>query len=129
MTSNFLLILSAVLAALFIWAAAELYVCFVEASRLRDGVSKLIDNASPEEAFPGSTHLQKRAAAVARKAQELGLTIDDVTDEANTNRISIKTAVSVGRDLLPHTRMRSINCWQICPGASGSSISWRHRGL
>jgi len=34
-----------------------------------------------------------KAAPVARRAQELGLTIDEVTDEANTNRISIKTAV------------------------------------
>jgi hypothetical protein len=34
-----------------------------------------------------------KAASVARKAQELGLTIDDVTDVANINRISIKTAV------------------------------------
>ncbi len=66
-----------------------------------------------------------KAAAVARKAQELGLTIDDVTDEANTNRISIKTAVSVGRDLLPHMRTRSTNCWRTCPEVSGSLISWR----
>lgn len=34
-----------------------------------------------------------KTAPVARQAQELGLSIDDVTDEANTNRISIKTAV------------------------------------
>src|ERR1700688_4669109 len=35
----------------------------------------------------------QEAAPVARKAQELGLTVDDLTNEANTNRISIKTAV------------------------------------
>src|SRR5229473_1530897 len=34
-----------------------------------------------------------KVAPVARQAQELGLTIDDLTNEANTNRISIKTAV------------------------------------
>jgi integrase len=34
-----------------------------------------------------------KAAPVARKAQELGLTVDDLTNEANINRISIKTAV------------------------------------
>jgi hypothetical protein len=34
-----------------------------------------------------------KAAPVARKAQELGLTVDELTNEANTNRISIKTAV------------------------------------
>jgi hypothetical protein len=34
-----------------------------------------------------------KAAPVARQAQELGLTVDDLTSEANTNRISIKTAV------------------------------------
>src|ERR1700733_8024887 len=34
-----------------------------------------------------------KVGPVARKAQELGLTIDEFTNEANTNRISIKTAV------------------------------------
>jgi integrase len=34
-----------------------------------------------------------KAAPVARQAQELGLTVDDLTNETNTNRISIKTAV------------------------------------
>jgi integrase/recombinase XerD len=34
-----------------------------------------------------------KAAPVARQAQELGLTVDDLTKEANTNRGSIKTAV------------------------------------
>jgi hypothetical protein len=34
-----------------------------------------------------------KAAPVARQAQELGLTVDDLTNEANTNRISVKTAV------------------------------------
>src|SRR6202795_709607 len=34
-----------------------------------------------------------KAAPVARQAQEMGLTVDDLTNEANTNRISIKTAV------------------------------------
>jgi integrase len=34
-----------------------------------------------------------KAAPVARQAHELGLTVDDLTNEANTNRISIKTAV------------------------------------
>src|SRR3984893_6659117 len=34
-----------------------------------------------------------KAAPVARQAQELGLTVDELTSEANTNRISIKTAV------------------------------------
>jgi hypothetical protein len=34
-----------------------------------------------------------KVAPVARHAQELGLTVDDLTNEANTNRISIKTAV------------------------------------
>ncbi len=34
-----------------------------------------------------------KAAPVARQAQELGLTVDELTNEASTNRISIKTAV------------------------------------
>jgi hypothetical protein len=34
-----------------------------------------------------------KAAPVARHAQELGLTVDELTNEANINRISIKTAV------------------------------------
>ncbi len=34
-----------------------------------------------------------KAAPVARQAQELGLSVDDLTNEENTNRISIKTAV------------------------------------
>src|SRR5207245_5465297 len=34
-----------------------------------------------------------KAAPVARQAQELGLTVDDLTNEANANRIPIKTAV------------------------------------
>src|ERR1700733_8179172 len=34
-----------------------------------------------------------KVAPVARQAHELGLTVDDLTNEANTNRISIKTAV------------------------------------
>src|SRR5712671_725027 len=34
-----------------------------------------------------------KVGPVARQAQELGLTVDEFTNEANTNRISIKTAV------------------------------------
>lgn len=34
-----------------------------------------------------------KAAPVARQAQELGLTVDDLTNEASTNRVSIKAAV------------------------------------
>ena len=34
-----------------------------------------------------------KAAPVARQAQELGLTVDDLTNEGNVNRISIKTAI------------------------------------
>src|SRR6267154_6532988 len=34
-----------------------------------------------------------KAAPIARQAQELGLTVDDLTNEANTNRVSLKTAV------------------------------------
>jgi integrase len=34
-----------------------------------------------------------KVAPVARQAQELGLTVDDLTNEANANRISIKAAV------------------------------------
>ena len=34
-----------------------------------------------------------KAAPVARQAQELGLIVDDLTNEANTNRISVKTGV------------------------------------
>ena len=79
-----------------------------------------------------------KAAPVARKAQVLGLTVDDLTNGANTDRISIKTAPSkticktessVTRDRLPLTRTRSTNCWRTYPVASDSSISWRHPGL
>src|SRR5579864_6524731 len=70
-----------------------------------------------------------KTAPVARQAQELGLTVDELTNEANTNRISIKTAVSGAHDLSPLMRTHSSNCWRICPEASGSSISWQHRGL
>jgi hypothetical protein len=34
-----------------------------------------------------------KAAPVARKAQALGVAVDDLTNEANTNRVSIKTAI------------------------------------
>ena len=34
-----------------------------------------------------------KVAPVARQAQELGLTVDDLTNETNTNRMSIKTAI------------------------------------
>jgi hypothetical protein len=34
-----------------------------------------------------------KAAPVARQAQEPGLTVDELTDEARTNRVSFKTAV------------------------------------
>jgi len=34
-----------------------------------------------------------KVAPVARQAHELGLTVDELTNEANTNRVSIKTAV------------------------------------
>jgi hypothetical protein len=34
-----------------------------------------------------------KTAPVARQAQELGLTVDDLANEANTSRISIKTAI------------------------------------
>src|SRR5579862_3140959 len=53
-----------------------------------------------------------KAAPVARKAQELGLTVDDLTNEANINRISIKTA---GENYLPDRRFgrpRSIAAYE-----------------
>ena len=34
-----------------------------------------------------------KVAPVARQANELGLTVDNLTNEANTNRISFKTAI------------------------------------
>src|SRR5580704_11142257 len=34
-----------------------------------------------------------KAAPVARQAQELGLTVDELTNESNSNRVSIKTAI------------------------------------
>src|ERR1700739_482328 len=39
-----------------------------------------------------------KAAPVARQAKELGLTVDDLTNQANTNRISIKTAADKALD-------------------------------
>src|SRR5580658_405293 len=39
------------------------------------------------------TEQAAKTAPVARQAHELGLTVDDLTNEANTNRTSIKTAV------------------------------------
>jgi integrase/recombinase XerD len=53
-----------------------------------------------------------KTAPVARQAQELGLTVDDLTDESNTNRISIKTAV---KDYLQERRFgrpRSIAAYE-----------------
>ncbi len=70
-----------------------------------------------------------KAGPVARQAQELGLTVDDLTNKANTNRVSIKTAVSDAHDQSLLTRTRSPNCWRTCPVASGSSINWQHLGL
>ena len=58
-----------------------------------------------------------KAAPIARKAQEPGLTVDDLTNEANINRISIETlaktiyqtAGSDGHDPSPLTRTPSTN--------------------
>jgi integrase/recombinase XerD len=53
-----------------------------------------------------------KAAPVARQAQELGLTIDDVTNEANTHRISIKTATDKYLQDRRFSRPRSIAAYE-----------------
>jgi integrase len=53
-----------------------------------------------------------KAAPVARQAQELGLTVDDLTNEANTNRISIKTAVESYLQDRRFARPRSIVAYE-----------------
>ena len=53
-----------------------------------------------------------KAAPVARQAQELGLTVDDLTNEANTNRISIKTAVENYLQARRFGRPRSIAAYE-----------------
>src|SRR5216684_276973 len=53
-----------------------------------------------------------KAAPVARQAQELGLTVDDLTNEANTNRISIKTAVANYLQVRRFGRPRSIAAYE-----------------
>jgi hypothetical protein len=53
-----------------------------------------------------------KAAPVARRAQELGLTVDDLTNEANTNRISIKTAVANYLEDRRFGRPRSIAAYE-----------------
>ena len=53
-----------------------------------------------------------KAAPVARQAQELGLTVDDLTNEANTNRISIKTAVENYLQDRRFARPRSIAAYE-----------------
>ena len=61
--------------------------CFI---RVRDGTGKYqwVKHDTEHAAQKAA-----KAAPVARQAQELGLTVDDLTNEANINRISIKTAV------------------------------------
>ena len=53
-----------------------------------------------------------KAAPVARQAQELGLAVDDLTNEANTNRISIKTAVESYLEDRRFARPRSIAAYE-----------------
>jgi integrase/recombinase XerD len=53
-----------------------------------------------------------KVAPVAREAQELGLTIDDVTNEANTNRIPIKTAIGNYLQERRFVRPRSISAYK-----------------
>jgi integrase len=58
--------------------------------RVRDGAGKYqwVKHDTEQAAAKAA-----KAASVARQAQELGLTVDDLTNEANTNRISVRTAV------------------------------------
>src|SRR5579864_9306923 len=53
-----------------------------------------------------------KVAPVARQAQELGLSIDDLTNEANTNRISIKTAIENYLQDRRYGRPRSIAAYE-----------------
>jgi integrase/recombinase XerD len=53
-----------------------------------------------------------KTAPVARQAQELGLTVDDLTNETNTNRISIKTAIEGYLQDRRFGRPRSIAAYQ-----------------
>jgi hypothetical protein len=51
-----------------------------------------------------------KVAPVARRAQDLGLTVDDLTNEANINRISIKTWVR-----FLETRFLALKFWGTVP--------------
>src|SRR5579864_5698659 len=53
-----------------------------------------------------------KVAPVAREAQELGLTIDDVTNEANANRIPIKISVENCFQDRRCSRWRSIKAYK-----------------
>jgi len=61
--------------------------------RVRDGAGRYQWVRHDTEQAAQKAAKAAKAAPVARQAQELGLTVDDLTNEANTNRISIKTAV------------------------------------
>jgi integrase/recombinase XerD len=53
-----------------------------------------------------------KVTPIARQAQELGLTVDEMTNEANTNRISIKTAVENYMQDRRFVRPRSIAAYK-----------------
>src|SRR5713101_2995106 len=67
-----------------------------------------------------------KAAPVARQAQELGLTVDDLTNEANTNRVSIKTAVENYLQDRRFGRPRSIAAYET---AFDQLLANLHRGV
>src|SRR5580704_11587483 len=68
-----------------------------EAAKTGPYFVRVRDNAAKYQWVKHSTEQAAEKAAksapVARKAQQLGLTVDDLTGEANCNRISIKTAI------------------------------------
>jgi hypothetical protein len=88
--------------------------------RVRDSAGKY---KSVKRDTEQAAAMAAKANPIARQAQELSLTVDELTNEANTNRVSIKTAIknypqdrrfSYGHNLLPPVRTRSTICWHAC---------------
>jgi integrase len=77
--------------------------------RVRDGANKYKWQRHDTEA---AAKKAAELAPVARKAQELGLLPDDVTDETNKNRVAIKTAIENYLNERRFGRPRSIKAYE-----------------
>lgn len=96
MISNLLPILIAILPIIFLLAITDLWKCSSAARLLRVGLANLKNGTSPEQSFPGNTILLRRAAAVARKAQQPGL-VSQFRPERDLTVIADELSSRLGR--------------------------------